>query len=202
MLNISKEIYGNNKVKFKREDTGGGIIPYQQARTMMASDLIDKRRAIDTLIIDITKASAYSLFENFYMQYETGKKATFRVVKPPFKQYHVQFMEEKMIFLYTEFNKLSDKISEMFGRVRIYLHVNDVEHVARCEFLDERLPTNKVITLRKTKLDCINDYISETIYGKKEINRIREFKEEHDLDILNYYSHKNEDFNYSLQGVM
>jgi hypothetical protein len=111
-------------------------------------------------------------------------------------------MEEKMVFLYTEFNKLCDKICEMFGRVRVLLHVNDVEHVARCIFLDEKSPTNKVITMRKTKLECINDYISETIYGKREVNRIREFKEEHDLDILNYYSHTNESYNYSFQGVM
>jgi hypothetical protein len=201
MLNISKEIYGHNKVRFEREREGG-IIPYQQARIMAASDLIDKRRAIDSLIIDITKASIYSLFENFSMQYETGKKATFRLVKPPFKQYHIAFMEEKMVFLYTEFTKLCDKISEMFGRVRILLHINDVEHIVRCIFLDERLFTNKVITLRKTKLECINDYISETIYGKRESIRIREFKEEHDLDILNYYSHSNEDYRYSFQGVM
>jgi hypothetical protein len=203
MLNISREIYGGgNKFRFQREGSIGGLVPYQEARILMASDLIDKRRALETLIIDITKASAFSLFECFTMQYETGKISGFRSVKPPFKQYHVNFMQEKMVYLHTEFSKLCDKVSELFGRLIILLHINDVEHVVRCIFLDEKTSTNKEVTIRKTKLECINDYITETIYGKKESLRIRRFKDEHDLDVLNYYSHQSKEKNYLFNGAM
>jgi hypothetical protein len=189
-------------MKFQRESSIGGLVPYQEAKILLASDLIDKRRTLETLIIDITKASTFSLFECFTMQYESGKKSGFRSVKPPFKQYHIEFMQEKMVYLHTEFNKLCDKVSELFGRVRILLFVNDVEHVVRCTFLDEKSPTNREVTIRKTKLECINDYIAETIYGKQESRRIRSFKDEHDLDLLNYYSHQGNDVQYTFNGTM
>jgi hypothetical protein len=195
MLNISKKIYGN-KIRFKREE---GLLPYQQFQMKMTTDLIDKKRALNNLIIDITKASAYSLFESFTMQYETGKRSGFKIIKTPFKQYHIEYMETKMNFVHTEFIKLCEKIVELFGPVRILLWVNDIEHISRCIFLNDLSETNRVITIRKTKLECVNDFITETMYGKNDM--INNFKEQHDMDLLNYYSYQNNDSQYQFQGL-
>jgi hypothetical protein len=202
MLNISRSIYGN-KYRLGYEEAGG-LVPYKrEGQTGVISDLIDKRRALDSFIIDITKASSYSLFESFTMQYESGKKSGFKVIKSPFKQYHVRFMEQKMVFVYTEFIKLCEKISEIYGDIRVLLHINDVEHVVKCIFLNDMSSTNRVIVVRKTKLDCINDYISETMYGRQDgLFGITRFKNEHDIDILNYYSYKNNGDSYMFRGNM
>jgi hypothetical protein len=168
---------------------------------------MDKKRALKSLIIDITKASAYSLFESFTMSYETGKKSGFNTIRSPFKQYHIQFMEQKTVFVYTEFIKFCEKKTELFGRTRVLLHVNDVEHVVRCIFIDEPPNETRVVTLRMTKLECINDYIYESLHGPNygssyglHHRSITDFKMEHDLDLLNYYSYNKGNTSFSFNG--
>jgi hypothetical protein len=197
LLNYSKNIFGNNKIKFNREEAG--IMPFEQARINNTIRLLDKKRALKSLIIDMTKSAAYSLFESFTMIYETGKKSGFRGIKPPFKQYHIAYMEEKMVFVYTEFIKLCERIVELFGRVKISLYVNDVEHVVKCVFLDDKsLKDNRVVTLRMTKLECINEYILESMYGRH--NNLNKFKEAYELDLLNYYNCMQGDCQYFIEG--
>jgi hypothetical protein len=198
LLETSKRIFSNrNKLRLGREEHG--LLSFEQARISQTIKLLDRKRALKSLIIDITKASAYSLFESFNMAYETGKKSGFRGIKPPFKQYHVAFMEEKMLFLHTEFIKLCERITEMFGRVRLFLHVNDVEHIVKCIFLDDGLSKDmRLVTLRMTKLECINEYILESMYGRA--HNINTFKEDHEIDLLNYYSYLQGDSQYLYEG--
>jgi hypothetical protein len=197
LLQTSKRVFGDNKIRFIREEAG--ILPFNQYKIKETINLLDRKRALKSLIIDITKASAYSLFESFTMMYETGKKSGFRGIKPPFKQYHIEFMNEKMTYVYTEFLKLCEKITEIFGRVKILLYVNDVEHVARCIFLDDNSSKDiRTVTLRMTKLECINEYILESLYGKQ--HNVMEFKELHEIDLLNYYSYLNNDSQYNFSG--
>jgi hypothetical protein len=197
LLKTSKDFYTGKEIILKKnsfQQEGANEIA-----VLKTIKLIDKKRALRSLIIDITKASAYSLFESFTMTYETGKKSGFNVIKPPFKQYHVKFMDDKMTFVYTEFVRLCEKVTEMFGRVRITLHVNDVEHVVRCKFLGEIENSLKTVTLRMTKLECINDFIYESLHGNSQ-RQLNEFKAEHDLDLLNYYGYKENGQQYYFQG--
>jgi hypothetical protein len=197
LLMASKNIYGRNKIRLGREEAG--IMPFERVKMNQAIQLLDKKRALKSLIIDITKASAYSLFESFTMYYETGKKSGFKGIKPPFKQYHIEFMEDKMVFVHSEFIKFCERVAELFGRVKIMLHVNDIEHIARCIFIDDNSSkNNNVVTLRMTKLECINEYILESMYGKA--HNVKDFKEAHELDLLNYYSYFQGDSQYNFEG--
>jgi hypothetical protein len=190
LLNASKNMFSRNKMRFSYDTTG--IAPYENNSIARATELMNKKRELRTLIIDMTKSSAYSLFESFTMVYETGKKSGFNIIKPPFKQYHIQYMNQKMIFVHTEFIKLCEHITEIFGRVRILLHVNDVEHVVRCIFLDEPPSDTRVVTLRMSKLECIHDYIYESLYRNQ--YDMDNFKMDHELDLLNYYGCKKADW--------
>jgi hypothetical protein len=197
LLETSRKIFSGNKIRFNKEEQG--LMLFREKMINKTAELMDKKRALRTLIIDITKASAYSLFESFTMHYETGKKSGFKMIKSPFKQYHIQFMEQKMLFVYTEFILLCEKVTELFGRTRILLHVNDVEHIVRCIFLDESPHESRVVTLRMTKLECINDYIYESLHGSHH-RSITDFKMEHDLDLLNYYSYQHNGQQFSFRG--
>jgi hypothetical protein len=189
LLKESKRIFSGSHFRFERENTS--LAPsslYHNDR--MTADIRDKKRALMTLITDIIKASSFSLFESFTMMYQTGEKSGFRVIKSPFKQYHISYMEEKTFFVHTEFIKLCEQIVEQFGAVRIMLQVNDVEHIVRCTFFNQKFSLfNPVVTLRMTKLDCVNDFVTESLYG--DMNKaMRHFKEEHELDLLNYYGNQ------------
>jgi hypothetical protein len=207
LLETSRKIFRGSKVRFAQEEKGLALAARERMMNV-TTELMDKKRALKSLIIDITKASAYSLFESFTMSYETGKKPGFNTIKPPFKQYHIQFMEQKSVFVYTEFIKFCEKITELFGRTRISLHVNDVEHVVRCVFLDEPPNESRIVTLRMTKLECINDYIYESLHGTHygstsygdRHRSITDFKMEHELDLLNYYGYTHNGQQYSFRG--
>jgi hypothetical protein len=118
--------------------------------------------------------------------YETGKMPTFRSIVQPFDKLVLDFIQDKTIFVHTEFSRLCERVTDIYGRVRILVHVNDVEHVARCTFLEEdpRSET-RTVTHRLPKLECINDYLSETAHQAEQQARL--FQEDHDIDLLHYY---------------
>jgi hypothetical protein len=198
LLNLSKQ-YNKGRFKFGREESGLAV--YNNEMSLKISDLIDKRRMLQSFVIDITKASAFSMFEGFTIMYETGKGQGIKMVKPPFGQYVIDYMNKKMDYVYNEFTRLSEMISEKFGRVRILLNVNNIEHVVKCIFLDNRFQEdNKVVTVRMTKLECVNNYILESMYGRGNRGLIDDFKEEHDMDLLNYYSFNQDGNQYLFNG--
>jgi hypothetical protein len=199
LLNESQRIFSTSGQGFSSGNTG--LVPAHLINEKITSDIRDKKRTLSSLITDITKASAYSLFESFTMMYETGKRPSFKIIKPPFKQYHIDYMDEKMNYVYIEFTKLCEHVVELFGAIRLLLYVNDVEHVVRCTFLSQKSSKyNRVVTLRMTKLECINDYISETLYGDQ-FNKINRFKEDHDFDLLNYYAYQKGGSQYIFEGA-
>jgi hypothetical protein len=204
LLNFSQKINRGNKFRFNREAEAGGLITVpQNDTTRRITQFIDRKRALQSFLIDITKASAYSLFESFTMMYETGKNPTFKVITPPFGQIVIDYMQEKMLYVYNEFNKLSENITEIFGNVRILLHINDVEHVIRCVFLNKNNnDEDRTITLRMTKMECINGYILESLYGKTGRGSLLNFKEEHEMDLLNYYSYNENGTNFTFNGTL
>jgi hypothetical protein len=194
LIKHSKEAY-NTTYRLSREDAG--IVPYDASKLKLSIDIMDKKCILRSLLVDITKASIYSLFENFTIMYESGKLPSFKIVKPPFKQYVIDYMSSRMLFIYTEFSKLAEKICDFFGNVRIILHVNDVEHVIRAIFLDEPVGSlNRVLTLRITKLECVQEFISDTVNGRS--REREEFMELHDIDALNFYAfeHKGDRYFY------
>jgi hypothetical protein len=201
LLKESKRIFQGSRFRFERENTS--LAPsalYNNER--ITADIRDKKRALTTLITDIIKASSFSLFESFTMVYKTGERSGFRVIKSPFKQYHISYMEEKTLFVHTEFIKLCEQIVERFGAIRLMLQVNDVEHIVRCTFFQPEFSLfNPVVTLRMTKLDCVNDFVTESLYG--DMNKVmRHFKEDHELDLLNYYGHQKEGSTFIYNGSL
>jgi hypothetical protein len=185
LINKSKELYKRNKYRLSREEAG--IVPYNQDKLKAAMAIMDKKRILRSLLVDIIKAGIYSLFESFTMTYRSDKDPVFKMITPPFKQYVSDYMDSRISFLYIEFFKLSERVTDLFGKVHIMLHVTDIEHVVRCIFLDEPFDSlSRVITLRMTKFECLTDFITETKYGS---NMQRErFMEMHDIDLLNYYA--------------
>jgi hypothetical protein len=204
LLQMSQKMNSGGKFRFAREVEEGGLLAVQENyRTKRIRQFIDKKRALQSFLVDMTKASAYSLFENFTMMYETGKKPTFKVITPPFGQIVIDYMQDKMLYVYNEFNKLSERITELFGNVRIMLHVNDVEHVIECVFLQKNIgDEDRTITLRMTKMECINDYVLESLYGKTGLGSLLDFKEEHEIDLLNYYSYNDKRTQFTFNGAM
>jgi hypothetical protein len=160
-------------------------------------DLIDKKQMLRNLIIDMTKGSLYSLFDSYIMVFNP-RKCGFTEVKAPFREFVRPYMEERMSFIHMEFEIFCNKIIDKVGNIRVFFYTNEIETVVKCTFLDS--DCNRKVTLRISKLDCIKDYILET--GNTMANKLRRFRDVYDLDVLNYYSERENGTEILLKGEL
>lgn len=150
------------------------------------SEIINRQILVRNLIVDMVKAGVKSMFEEFTMIYDTKLGTNVKSIKIPCDGFGKEYFEEYFVALTLEFTKSCEKITERYGEVYIRLFVNDIEHIAACTFIEDKLnglPYN-TITVRMNKQECIREFLFETSFTNEEMNR---FSELHDIDKLVYY---------------
>lgn len=174
-----------------------GVVPI---KTKDCLNVTQKINILKYSIEDMIKPYCYSLFDEFDMIYETGKKSGFRKIKSPIKQFVVNYMEDKCEYIYNTFIKICKTIETAYGPCRITLSISDYEHIIRCRLINN----NELYTIRLDKLEIFMDYISTSLYSQvSQMINPNNFKREFDLDYMKVFSSKDKDGNiYVSKGEM